>query len=126
MLSPNGTKLFSYIHFTTGYRQYCQVGDTASVCRLGLFQDADFPDLADSKSTSESTLCILGRDTFVPINLSSQRKTAASHSSTEAEIISSDAGSNLDGIPALNLWDTVTVVLGLLAGTTNPRIRSHS
>ena len=30
---------------------------------------------------------------------------AVSHSSTESEIISLDAGFRLDGIPALDLWD---------------------
>ena len=33
-----------------------------------------------------------------------------SHSSTEAEIISLDAGLRMDGIPALTIWDLVIVV----------------
>ena len=33
-------RLISYIHLTTGYRQCCHVGNAASECRLGLFQDA--------------------------------------------------------------------------------------
>ena len=33
-----------------------------------------------------------------------QEKTSVSHSSTEAEIISLDAGFRMDGIPALDLW----------------------
>ena len=36
-------RLISYIHHTCEYRQYCHVGNTAKQCRLGLFQDSDFP-----------------------------------------------------------------------------------
>ena len=39
-------------------------------------------------------------------------KTSVSHSSTESEIISLDAGLRLDGIPALDLWDLIVLVLG--------------
>ena len=59
-------RLISYTHCTSGYMQYCHVGNTAH-CRLGLFQDSDFAgDLEDSKSTSGGTLCIFGSHTFVP------------------------------------------------------------
>ena len=36
-----------------------------------------------------------------------KKHTSASHSSTEAEIISLAAGLRMDGIPALTLWDLV-------------------
>ena len=39
-----------------------------------------------------------------------KKQTAVSHSSTEAEIISIDAGLRMDGIPALDLWDLVLEV----------------
>ena len=39
-----------------------------------------------------------------------RKKTSVSHSSTETEIISLDAGLRLDGIPALDLWNWVTEV----------------
>ena len=49
-------RLISYIHHTCEYKQYCEVGNTAKPCRLGLFQDSDFAgDLEDSKSTSGGT-----------------------------------------------------------------------
>ena len=61
-------RLSSYIHFTSGYRQNCHVGNTASECRLGLFEDADFAgDLADSQSTSGVCCAFLGSNIFVPI-----------------------------------------------------------
>ena len=39
-------------------------------------------------------------------------QTSVSHSSTESEIISLDAGLRLDGIPALDLWELIVAVLG--------------
>ena len=61
----------------------------AKQCRLGLFQDSDFPrDLKDSKSTSGGTLCVLGSHTFVPTSWMFKKQTAISHNSTESEIVS--------------------------------------
>ena len=45
-----------------------------------------------------------------------KKQTSVSHSSTESEIISLDAGLRLDGIPALDLWD---VIVSVLHGNTN-------
>ena len=96
------SRLISNIHHTCDYKQYCHVGNTAKQCRLGLFQDSDFAgDLEDSKSTSGGTLCVFGSHTFVPISWMCKKQTSVSHSSTESEIISLDAGLRLDGIPAL-------------------------
>ena len=52
------------------------------------------------------------RRTFVPISWLCKKQTSVSHSSTESEIISLDAGLRLDGIPALDLWDLIVLVLG--------------
>ena len=89
------------------------MGNTAKQCRLGLFQDPDFAgDLEDSKSTSGGTLCIFfGSHTFVPISWMCKKQTSVSHSATESEIISLDAGLRWDGIPALDLWDLIVAVL---------------
>ena len=106
-------RLISYIHHTCEYKQHCYVGNTAKQCRLGLFQDSDFAeDLEDSKSTSGGTLCVFGSHTFVPISWMWKKQTSLSHSSTESEIISLDAGLRLDGIPARDLWDLIVLVLG--------------
>ena len=106
-------RLLSKIHHTSEYKQYCHVGNTAKQCRLGLFQDSDFAgDLEDSKSTSGGTLCVFGSHTFVPISWMCKKHTSVSHSSTESEIISLDAGLRLDGILALELWDLIVSVLG--------------
>ena len=87
------------------------MGNTAQQCRLGLFQDSDFAgDLEDSKSTSGEILCIFGSRTFVAKSWMCKKQTSVSHSSTEAEVISFDAGLRMDGIPALDLWDLVIEV----------------
>ena len=41
-----------------------------------------------------------------------KKQTAVSHSSTESEIISLDSGLRLDGIPALELWDLISGIMG--------------
>ena len=98
----------SYIHHTSEYRQYCYVGNTAQQCRPGLFQDSDFAgDSENSKSTSGGILCIFGSRTFVPISWMYKKQTSVSHGSTEAEIISLDAGLRMDGIPALTLIEVL-------------------
>ena len=53
-----------------------------------------------------------GSHTFVPISWMCKTQTAVSHSSTESEIISLDAGLRLDEIPDLDLWDLIVLVLG--------------
>ena len=85
--------LISYIQVRSEYKNYCLVGNTAKQCRLGLFQDSDSAgDLEDSKSTSGGTLCVFGSHTFVPKSWMCKKQTSVSHSSTESEIISLDAG----------------------------------
>ena len=96
------------------------MGNNAKQCRLGLFQDSDFAgDLEDSKSTSGGTLCIFGSHTFVPISWMCKKQAAVSHSSTESEIISLDAGLRLDGLPALELWDLIISVFGNVTQTSD-------
>ena len=69
------------------------MGNTAQHCRLGLFRDSEIAgDLEDSKSSSGGVLCIFGSRTFVPVSWMCKKQTAVSHSSTESEIISLDAG----------------------------------
>ena len=87
------------------------MGNTAKQCRLGLFQDSDFAgDIEHSKSTSGGILCIFVSHTFVPTSWMCKKQTSVSLSSTEAENISLDAASRMDGFPALDLWDLVIEV----------------
>ena len=106
------SRLISHLHHTCDYKQCCHVRNTAKQCRLGLFQDSGFAgDLEYPKSTPGGTLCIFESHTFVPISWMCKNQTSVSHSSTESEIISLDAGLRLDGIPALDLWDPIVAVL---------------
>ena len=68
-------------------------------------------------------MCIFGSHTFVPINWMCEKQTSVSHSSTESEIISLDAGLRLDGIPALNLWDLIVLVLENTIQTHNRTVQ---
>ena len=52
-----------------------------------------------------------GSHTFVPISWMCKTQTSVSHSSTESEIISLDAGLRLDGIPTLDVCDLIVAVL---------------
>ena len=86
----------------------------------GLLPDSDFAgDLEDSQSTSGGILCIFGSRTFVPQSWMCKKQTSVSHSSTETEVISLDAGLRMDGIPALTLWDLVTEVFQSSPNQTN-------
>ena len=55
--------------------------------------------------------CVFGSHTFVPTSWTCKKQASVSHSSTESEIISLDAGLRSDGIPALDLWDLIVAVL---------------
>ena len=48
---------------------------------------------------------------FFTISWKCKKQTSVSHSSTESEIISLDAGLPMDGTPALDLWELVFEVL---------------
>ena len=55
-----------------------------------------------------------------------KKQTSVSHSCTESEIISLGAGLRMDGLPALDLWDLVTEVLGVTQKNiqTNPSMHT--
>ena len=53
-----------------------------------------------------------GSHTFVPISWTCKKQTSVSHSSTESDIISLDAGLRLDGTSALDFLDLIVAVLG--------------
>ena len=52
-----------------------------------------------------------------------KKQTAVSHSSTESEIISLDAGLRLDGLPALELRDLIVSVFGSVTQTSDRTVR---
>ena len=65
-------------------------------------------------------LCIFGSRPFVQISWICKKQTSVSHSSTELEIVSLDAGLRMDGLPALDLGDIVIEVLRSTNNTVKP------
>ena len=95
-------------------------GRHSTTMQIRVFQDSDFAGhLEDSKSTSVGILCIFVRHTFVPTSWMCKTQTSVSHSSTEAEIISLDAGSRVECIPALTFWDLVIEVFHSVPNRTD-------
>ena len=112
----------SYIHNSSDHRQYCHSGNTAlSIGIVPILRLSG--DLEDLKSTSGGILCILRSRTFVPTSWMCKKRTSVSHSSTESEVVSLDAGLRMDGIPALDLWDVVVELLHV--PSNQPRARSN-
>ena len=88
---------------TNHYHQYCHVGNTAQYCRLGLFKDSEFAgDLEDSKSTSGGVFRSRQLDVQEANCCLAQFYRVWNHFS---------GCWRMDGLPALDLWDTVIEVL---------------
>ena len=66
-------------------------------------------------------MCIFGSRTFVPDSWMCKKQTAVSHSSTESEIISLDAGLRMDGSLAFDLWEIVSEVLRSTNNIVQPK-----
>ena len=75
------------------------------------FKTPILPEILKTQNRSLEEHCaFFGSHTFVPTSWMCKKQTSVSHSSREAEIISLDAGSRMDWIPALDLWDLVIEV----------------
>ena len=116
-------RLIFYIHHTCEYKQFlpCWLFYFAKQCRLDCFKTPILREIMRMHNPlleehCAFLLCIFGSQTFVPISWMCKKQTSVSHSSTESEIISLDAGLRMDGIPALDLWDLIVTVLH---GNTN-------
>ena len=77
--------------------------------------------LTTKNKTSGGVLCMSGRTTFVPVCWMCKQQTSVSHSSAESEILSLDAGLQMDGVPALDLWDMVIEVVRSTINTVKPK-----
>ena len=56
-------RLISYIHHTSGYKQYCHVGNTAQQCRLGLFQHSVLQETLKTQIQHQEVSCVLSEVT---------------------------------------------------------------
>ena len=100
-------KLMCYVHTTKDeVFQYGFVGDRFEDCHLRLYTDAD---LASCRLTKKSTtgvfLVMSGPNTWFPLQAVSTKQTAASHSSTESELVAADHGLRREGIPMLDMLE---------------------
>ena len=90
-------RLISYIHHTSEFKQYCHVENRTRI----LLETLRTPNSLGRIS------CISGSRTCVPISWLCKKQTSVSHSSTESEVISLDAGLRMDGLRALDLWNVM-------------------
>ena len=88
------------------------------------FEDSHFAgDFEDSKSSSGGVLCNFGSRTFVPVRWMCKEQTFVSHSSTESEIISLDAG--YGWVTCSRSWDMVIEVVRSTNISVQPKHTSH-
>ena len=84
------------------------IGDPPEKLELKLFADADFAGCkATRRSTSGVYLCLSGENTHYPLAAISKKQTCVSHSTPEAELVAMDAALRTEGLPALDLWETI-------------------
>ena len=111
-------RLVCYVNSTLHYRHVGWVGDSREDLVLNLFSDADLAsDPEDSVSTTGVYFEVAGPNTCMPLFSLSQKQTAVSYSTPEAEIVAAAKALRAFGVPALELWQ-------LLLGKT-PKIVFH-
>ena len=94
-------RLICYIKTTADYMHVCWVGDKADDLSLVVWADADFAsDPRTHRSTSASATAIIGPNTRFFLSAKSQRQTAVSHSTPEAEIVSAALAVRTEALPA--------------------------
>eukprot|EP00972_Heterocapsa_arctica_P107027 15767348-Heterocapsa_arctica.AAC.1 len=96
------------MHSSHDLRLRGHAGDPAELLQLTLYSDADFAGCPESaKSTSRVFLALTGPNTFWPLSACSKTQTCIFHSTPEAEIVAADLVLRTEGLPTLQLWDTV-------------------
>ena len=95
-------RLITYIHHANDFRQYCHVmNEHGTAFHTGFVSGLRFCWRSWGLIINLRWCLMYFRKSHICVN---KLETSVSHSSTEAEIISLDAGSRMDGIPALDLW----------------------
>ena len=107
------SRLISCIYQVNELRQQCHVGNNAEHCRLGLFQDSDFCWRPwGLKIFLWGSLMYHWKPNICPHQLHMQEANISTlQCSAECQIISVDAGLRMNGLLALDFWDTVIEVL---------------
>ena len=115
-----------HFHHTNDHRQDCHVGNTAQHCPLGFIPRLKICWVIlriQHQLRERGSYENLESRTLVPISWMCKKHTSVSHSSTESEIVSLDAGRRVDGLPALDLWDVVTEVFCSSNSTKSPKTK---
>ena len=100
-------QLMCHINSTLDYKLKGYIGDRPEDLIVTLYSDADFAGCRESaKSTSGVFIALTGPNSFYSLNAIS-KKSCVSHSTPEAEIVAADLAVRTEGLPALQLWDTV-------------------
>ena len=92
----------AHINFTSDYRQYCQVGNAAQHCIVdwGYSKIQTLQEILKTQNQHQAEFCaFLGVEHFAPNIWMCKKQTSVSHSSTESEIVSLDAGLRMDRLP---------------------------
>ncbi len=101
-------RLMCYIKSSLDLKMIGWVGDDAADVWLSLYSDADFAGSADhTKSTSGVWFRATGPYTSYPLSAISKKQQATSHSTPEAEIVAAALALRSEGLPALQLWETI-------------------
>ncbi|CAE7560940.1 RE1 [Symbiodinium natans] len=101
-------RLICYINSTKTHRLVGTVQDNPGELHLALYVDADFAgEKVDAKSTSGGYLVLKGPNSFFPLAWVCKRQTSTSRSTTESEIVSLAHSLFSEGLPALQLWQTL-------------------
>jgi RNA:NAD 2'-phosphotransferase (TPT1/KptA family) len=100
-------RLMCYINSTLDLTLTGWIADEATHLELVLYCDADLAgDKLDGKSQSGMFFALAGKRSFFPISATSKKQTSVSQSTPEAEIVAANM-SIRDGLPMLQLWETI-------------------
>jgi hypothetical protein len=101
-------RLVCYLNTTKSLSLQGYVGDPMDKVKLTLWCDADFAGCRETRrSTSGVFLALTGPNTWFPLNACSKKQSCVSHSTSEAELVALDLGLRTEGLPALELWETL-------------------
>jgi hypothetical protein len=100
MISDFILRLTGYAKHSKGYKLLGKVGGSSEDLKLCLYTDAGHcSDIDHIKSTSGMMMAVEGPNTWFPLTWASRRQTATARSTTEAEMISLEAGLFSEALP---------------------------
>ena len=98
------------MNHTSDFKQYCYLGTQHNNAGWDCFKTLTLPEILRTQNGLQEDFCACLEVIHLFQLVGSARNKHLFHSSTEAGIISLDAGLRMDEIPALDLWDFVVEV----------------